>query len=796
MKKFIFKTFYLALLVKLLLSVLVTGSNGFIPDVSQEGILRPFRSYSDITLFHYYVPPEVTRVTWEFAAFMDNSACPAKQVHVYVQHGSYPLINATTSNFPPNTYIGRTSWHHFTTKSSFEPRNPTIFPVYNPLPGNWYAAAYVPNWDMQVKQEGISRKCHYSLGSVTIWSQIKNVSIIPTGSKKEVFSAGASSFYKFYIPSQTWHFSLNISNCNFRIPSMKEKGGNLTQNCMLYVAINAKALPSSNQKGAVTNVTEGSGHSFTVTEPFTDCYYYLLVISEARISFNAEIITKECRYEVPQRNNFKKVDHTKELFKSATFYSGKVSGRTDWPINISYSNQSVGHSEEIVLPRGAAAVCPTVFHLSRIKHSEDFYVTFLLQGDGWSTNWIALSDLYATYAQLEILPFMDIGGTLSVSISLDDQLLNTTKQLIVVTACIKQGAIPQVINSSIMCSFKLKMIVTSNNTSTIGATKLIPFPEPDIWFIAFQLNCFINGSTVPCGLKDILVKFNIQVHRCVFPFEACGSYGICQETHKGLHYFTSCFCLGGYSGWGCTDGQNALLHSTLLLNTLLLTLSNVFFLPAILLALRQYMISEALVYLATMIFSTFYHACDEDFYSYCVTKYEVLQFCDFFFSIFSFWVTLIATANIPAHLVSAFHIVGVIIIAIGVEYNRTGLLVFVIPSALGLSVPLYYWCIRCYKQSRILFQLSSFLRILPGIILAAIGLIMFAFVETEANYQYVHSTWHIVIALSLLFLLPRVTVEADDYPQANEAELYDINDCSHISPVFVITSDVDNLINS
>jgi len=81
--------------------------------------------------------------------------------------------------------------------------------------------------------------------------------------------------------------------------------------------------------------------------------------------------------------------------------------------------------------------------------------------------------------------------------------------------------------------------------------------------------------------------------------------------------------VSGYKGWGCTDGSKATPEGLLLLTTLLLTLSNVFFLPAVYLALRRHLLTEALIYLATMVFSTFYHACDQDFYTYCVTKYEV-----------------------------------------------------------------------------------------------------------------------------------------------------------------------------
>lgn len=48
---------------------------------------------------------------------------------------------------------------------------------------------------------------------------------------------------------------------------------------------------------------------------------------------------------------------------------------------------------------------------------------FFLQGREWYATWVALTDLYPVIVQLEILPFVDIGGTLNINIHLDELLV-------------------------------------------------------------------------------------------------------------------------------------------------------------------------------------------------------------------------------------------------------------------------------------------------------------------------------------------------------------------------------------
>ena len=59
-----------------------------------------------------------------------------------------------------------------------------------------------------------------------------------------------------------------------------------------------------------------------------------------------------------------------------------------------------------------------------------------------------------------------------------------------------------------------------------------------------------------------------------------------------------------YRGYGCTDASHTEPRTVQLRYTLLLTLSNLMFIPAIILALYRRHMVEALVYFANMFFSS------------------------------------------------------------------------------------------------------------------------------------------------------------------------------------------------
>lgn len=251
------------------------------------------------------------------------------------------------------------------------------------------------------------------------------------------------------------------------------------------------------------------------------------------------------------------------------------------------------------------------------------------------------------------------------------------------------------------------------------------------------------------------VVFTISSSPCVVG--RCGRYGRCYHYMSGGFVFSTCVCMKGYRGWDCTEDSQVPSSMSILMASLLLTLSNLLFLPSIYIASRRQFYTEAVIYFFAMFFSVFYHACDsgEDEYSFCLVKIGVLQFCDFYCGLLAIWVTLVAMSHVRQQFVSLLHMLGAILLAFGTELNKQSLWVFLAPALTGICLISASWGMRCYK-TRKWFPARRYLTVyMPlGTVLVMVGLICYAFLQTKQNYHIVHSIWHMVMALSILCLLP------------------------------------------
>lgn len=234
----------------------------------------------------------------------------------------------------------------------------------------------------------------------------------------------------------------------------------------------------------------------------------------------------------------------------------------------------------------------------------------------------------------------------------------------------------------------------------------------------------VNIGSNNDGTCNSSIMFTIASNPCVSG--RCGRYGKCYHYMSGGFVFSTCLCLKNYRGWDCTEDSQVPSSISLLFASLLLTLSNLLFIPSIYFAIRREYYTEAVIYFFAMFFSTFYHACDsgEEEFSFCLAKISVLQFCDFYCGLLAIWVTLIAMANIRPTFVSLLHMFGAILLAFGTELNKQSLWVFLAPALTGICIISVSWGLKCRKTKK-LFPSRKYLALyLPlGSVLVMVGLV-------------------------------------------------------------------------
>lgn len=327
----------------------------------------------------------------------------------------------------------------------------------------------------------------------------------------------------------------------------------------------------------------------------------------------------------------------------------------------------------------------------------------------------------------------DIGGTL------DFRVFNSTTQM-----CMSQTR-PE----DHFCENEIKLY---HNQSFY-----MPQPSPGIWYIELTpLNC----SSSP-------VSLNFTLSGCVNNCGQNDGRGECRTAYvnNGV-LMSSCECKAGFKGIACSDSENAMTSEYQLLELLLLTLSNLFFLPAIMISIHRRYWQEAIVFTIAMACSTVYHACDQRSTQkfYCLAQYDTLQFSDFLAATTAMWVTVLAVADLPQKWTNVLQNTGVFMFAIGAHYDRYSAWLFAAPIIVGMCILGVHWIYQCRVRRDCYPPKGAwFCHIIPGLLFAAGGFltkIIFEFEGMDGNYYWTHTLWHAFLGLSCAFLLPDITYDA------------------------------------
>jgi len=291
-------------------------------------------------------------------------------------------------------------------------------------------------------------------------------------------------------------------------------------------------------------------------------------------------------------------------------------------------------------------------------------------------------------------------------------------------------------------------------------TYFMPQPSPGLWFLSVRpLNC--------TGAEDEELYLNVTLSGCI---NNCGEKegrGNCQTFYsQGGVLMSSCRCKAGYQGIACSDASESMSLEVQLLELLLLTLSNLFFLPAIMISLHRRYWQEAIVFTIAMGCSTVYHACDQFSTQkyYCMADYDTLQFADFLAATSAMWVTVLAVADLPPRWAAVMQNTGVFFFAVAAHYNRFSVWLFAAPIIIGMTILVGHWIYQCRVRRDCYPPKSAwFCHILPGILFAIGGFltkVLFEFEGMDGNYYWTHTLWHAFLGLSCAFLLPDISYDA------------------------------------
>ncbi|XP_074527183.1 protein myomaker [Halichoeres trimaculatus] len=189
---------------------------------------------------------------------------------------------------------------------------------------------------------------------------------------------------------------------------------------------------------------------------------------------------------------------------------------------------------------------------------------------------------------------------------------------------------------------------------------------------------------------------------------------------------------------------------------LLPTVSSLVFLPTASVAAKRGFHMEAMVYFFTMFFTAIYHACDGPGLSIlCFMKYDILEYFSVYGTALSMWVTLIALGDFDEPQRSSITMFGVLTIAVRIYQDRWGYGIFSGPIGSAVFIITVKW-LQKMKQLRAVYPEKTVYtqQVGPGCCFGALAL-MLRFYFEEWDYAYVHSFYHLSLAVSFVLLLPK-----------------------------------------
>ncbi|XP_030432696.1 post-GPI attachment to proteins factor 6 isoform X6 [Gopherus evgoodei] len=579
--------------------------------------------YGNAKLFRFQVPEDTILLRWLLQASKGKGPeCTTTEITIHFSYGAPPVINPLGTQFPSNATV-RPSYN-LTMTLSVTLQNSTFVNITTPAAGDWFIAAHLPQAAGKIEVKGFSTPCAYIFQPDMFVLRFVDVPVLQpdTPLQQTIASPARPLHVKIFIPEYTATMQFTLRSCVV----------NSTKACAIRVVLGSIMLPQSFQKTLSCKGTADC--SLVLHSPPWEKWLQIMAenLGTPNASVSFEMIASFTACKPGSTNSF------------LNFYSSLNQNQSTPALGGGRNASTLGMLGNTTLPAVGAAnnvSNPGTFCLQSqpvIREDLDIASVRFRVINGPS---IPVHSEFLTLLLLNLNTGMDSGGTLVVNLLLNETSLSIGNAS--VFACMSAASPVLTLNTTRNCStaffqgYPLKV-----NASSTEATLIIPYPETDNWFLSLQLIC--PWGQGECNKAKAKVTISIYLTPC---FDDCGTYGQCGLLRRHGYLYAGCSCKAGWGGWSCTDNTKAQSVGSQNLATLLLTLSNLMFLPAIAIALYHCYLVEASVYTYTMFFSTFYHACDQPGVAVmCIMDYDTLQYCDFLGSVVAIWVTILCMARV------------------------------------------------------------------------------------------------------------------------------------------------------
>ncbi|XP_009071964.1 PREDICTED: transmembrane protein 8B, partial [Acanthisitta chloris] len=616
--------------------------------------LSPFRSFASIELFHFHIPEDTVIAVWNLITFKEQGGtfgdqCPDRSITVYFRSGAPSVINPLHTHFPRDTAVPGS--FALTLTWTLPNRTTGVFNVTSPLPGDWFLAAHLPKDEGKISVKGLYEECQYLFQPQLIVQRLVNIAVLYPGHVTEQSMAphNRSSLYKVFVPSYTSRVLVEVLQC---------RGA---EGCPLWLRMRAKAPPLHNS--TTLDCREHTPCQLAQDLPFWQHWYYVLVEKHpgvpGTVSFQVTVQLTDCSRPSLARPPFLPSSTSMNMPHSFGSVGGLALGDSPPPTSPNGTKHPV--PIPIASPTSERERCWPVRPTLR-NELETFSVHFYIF---FGPNVSVPPDRPAVFV-INLLPVLDSGGVLNLELR-----LNVVRwphvmgfgcswhrgTLSVSQLCPGQesATCPAHPELSWPTESLAGFLLSVNATASISRLR-IPYPQTGSWYLSLRSLCATEHGFEPCTNVTAEVYLRAYLSPCI---NDCGIYGQCKLLRTNNYLYAACECKAGWNGWG-------------------LCLSNVMFVPPVAIAVRSHYLLEAAVYIFTMFFSTFYHACDQPgIVVFCIMEYDVLQFCDFLGSLMSVWVTVIAMARLQPVVKQAM--------------DRHGLWTLLGPSLFALGIMAVAW---------------------------------------------------------------------------------------------------------